>query len=134
MAQNGVVNGVKISSTRNLCWKGYILGKSHRTPIPMKSHSISTTVLEIVHSEVLGPIEVPSIGGSRYVIAFIDDYSNCTVEYKTRKKSDSLQCFNMFKLYYERHTNQILQKLNIHHSNCENYGDDSKYSKLNDIN
>lgn len=30
---------------------------------------------EIIHSDVNGPIEVPSIHGSRYFVLFKDDYS-----------------------------------------------------------
>ncbi len=30
--------------------------------------------LELVHSDVLGPVDRPSLGGSRYFITFIDDF------------------------------------------------------------
>lgn len=32
-----------------------------------------TNVLELVYSDVCGPIEVNSLGGSRYFVTFIDD-------------------------------------------------------------
>ena len=32
-------------------------------------------VLELVHSDVCGPMSVPTIGGYEYFIMFMDDYS-----------------------------------------------------------
>jgi hypothetical protein len=32
-------------------------------------------ILEFVHSDVFGPIKMPSLGGSMYYVFFIDDFS-----------------------------------------------------------
>lgn len=37
--------------------------------------------LELVHTDVLGPVEIPSVGGTRYLITFIDDFSHWIVEH-----------------------------------------------------
>ena len=123
MADHGVVEGIKYASSKIPECTGCILGKGHRTPIPKKSLTQTSKVLELVHSDVLGPIEVKSVGGSRYVITFIDDYSNWTAEYTMRKKSESLDRFKQYKTYAECHTNQVLQKLHVHESMEKN--DDS---------
>ena len=39
------------------------------------SESISNSIFELIHSDVWEPSPVASIGGSRYFIVFIDDYS-----------------------------------------------------------
>ncbi len=54
----------------------------------MTGTSRSTAVLDLVHSDVLGPANVPSLGGSRYFITFIDDYSKWTTVYTMRNKSE----------------------------------------------
>ena len=115
MAERGVVLGVKINpkDSQQDC-VGCILGKSHRTPIPRTRSSRATKLLERVHSDVLGPLEVASVGGSKYIISFIDDYSNWTTEYTMRKKSEALDRFKRYKAHAETHTNQVLKTLQIH--------------------
>ena len=66
-----------------------------------------------MHSDVSGPIEVQSIGGARYFVSFIDDYSKWTVVYFMRRKSEVLACFKMFKTLAEKHTNAAIGNLNV---------------------
>ncbi|MCR9067183.1 MAG: hypothetical protein NXI00_24670, partial [Cytophagales bacterium] len=35
----------------------------------------SKKILELIHSDVCGPMQVESFGGSRYIVTFIDDYT-----------------------------------------------------------
>ena len=114
MAEHRVVHGLKFSNTQSEACVGCILGKSHRTPIPKASTSRASQMLELVHSDVLGPIEVPSVGGSRYIISFIDDYSNWITTYTMSRKSECLKYFKKYKTYAERHTSQKMQKLHVH--------------------
>jgi hypothetical protein len=44
-------------------------------------------ILELIHSDVLGPVTVPSLGGSIYYASFIDYFSRKTCIYFMRKKS-----------------------------------------------
>jgi hypothetical protein len=44
-------------------------------------------ILELVHSDVFGPVSVPSLGGSMYYVSFIDYFSRKTWIYFLRKKS-----------------------------------------------
>ena len=114
MDNHGVVKGVvlKSNNTEHKC-DGCILGKGHRTPFPRESQSRARNVLELVHTDVLGPVEVYSIGGSKYFISFIDDHSNWVVEYTMRSKSEALDRFKEYKQYAETHTNRKLVKLHV---------------------
>ena len=44
------------------------MGKQHRQPFPKKAKSITTILLELIHSNVCLPMDVPSVGGSRYFV------------------------------------------------------------------
>lgn len=115
MVNNNVVSGVEIqdSNASEMKCEGCVLGKGHRTPIPKKSSSRSSKILELVHSDVNGPLETPSMGGSRYFITFIDDYSKWTEVYTMRKKSDSLKYFKIYHKYVQVFTGKHLDKINI---------------------
>lgn len=54
-------------------------------------------IIELVHSDVLGPISVPSLGGSLYCVSFIDNFSKKTWIYFLRKKSKVFEKFKGFK-------------------------------------
>ncbi|CAH2109182.1 unnamed protein product [Euphydryas editha] len=67
-------------------------GKQSRLPFP-SSGNRSTQLLETIHTDVCGPMEHISLGGSRYFIIFVDDYSRMTHIYFMKSKSETFQCF-----------------------------------------
>ena len=115
ISTHGVVKGIDIKPAAKITnCTGCILGKSHRSPFPKMSGRKSSNILDLVHSDVLGPVEVPSIGGSRYIITFIDDHSKWIAEYTMRKKSEALSRFIEFKAYAENQFNKKIGKVQIH--------------------
>jgi len=52
-----------------------ILGK-HSKQSFHDSHSKAHRKLEIVHSDLCGPMHVPSANGNKYMMTFIDDYTS----------------------------------------------------------
>ena len=77
------------------------LGKMHKLPFPKQSQHRSTKLLEIIHSDLCGPMQVESVGGSRYVLTFTDDCSRYSVVYFLKKKSEVLSKFQEFVNYVE---------------------------------
>jgi transposase InsO family protein len=61
-------------------------------------------ILEIVHSDVFGPVPVPSLGKSVYYFWFINDFSRNTWIYFLRKKSQVFGKFKKFKALVENQT------------------------------
>lgn len=45
----------------------------------------SEEILELVHSDVCGPLDVNSAGCSKYVLTFIDDFSNYPLVYTNKE-------------------------------------------------
>ena len=76
--------------------EGCIYGKQHRRPFPKASKRVTTSPLELIHSDVCGPISTPTIGGSRYFVTFIDNFSRYTVAYMMKRKDEALDKFKEY--------------------------------------
>ena len=50
-------------------------GKHHRDPFPTDGSSRATQILELVHSDVNGPMKTRTHGGTKYFVTFIDDFT-----------------------------------------------------------
>ena len=75
---------------------GCQLGKHARTKMPKLASHQASKILELVHSDVCGPFRVNSLGGHRYFVTFIDDYSRKTWVYFLSHKSQVLSKFQHF--------------------------------------
>ena len=60
--------------------------------------------LEMVHTDVWGPSPVSSLGGSRFYVTFIDDFSRKVWVYFLKHKSDVFATFKKWKAEVENHT------------------------------
>jgi hypothetical protein len=58
-------------------------------------------ILELGHSDVFGPVSVPSLGGSMYYVSFINCVSRKTWIYFLRKKLEVFEKFKEFKSLVE---------------------------------
>ncbi|KAL0343662.1 UNVERIFIED_CONTAM: Retrovirus-related Pol polyprotein from transposon TNT 1-94 [Sesamum angustifolium] len=65
-------------------------GKQHKKPFPSGTSWRAKAVLELIHTDVCGPMRTPSHEQNRYFIIFIDDYSRMTWVYFMREKSEVL--------------------------------------------
>lgn len=87
-----------------------LAGKQHRASFSRKS-TRRQGKLELVHSDVCGPIEVESLGGNRYFVTFIDDATRKTWVYMLKNKSQVLETFKKFHAMVERETERKLKCL-----------------------
>lgn len=87
-----------------------LAGKQHRTFFARKS-TRKQQKLELVHSDVCGPIEVESLGGSKYFVTFIDDATRKTWVYMLKRKSEVFEIFQKFHAMVERETERKLKCL-----------------------
>ena len=68
-------------------------------------------ILELVNSDVLGPVKVPSLGKHVYYVSFIDDFSRNTWTYFLKKKSEVFDRFKEFKALVENQTEKKIKVL-----------------------
>jgi hypothetical protein len=59
-------------------------------------------ILELVHTDLCGPMQTRSLGGAYYFLLFIDDYTRFTWVYFLRKKSDTFEYFKEFRSMVEK--------------------------------
>ena len=99
MASQDFVKGVKIpkSARISFCEK-CVEGKMSTQPYKTVGEIHSVRRLQCVHSDVCGPMPTRSIGGSRYFVTFIDDYSRCCSVYFMKNKSEVFSKFKEFEL------------------------------------
>ena len=82
-------------STKNFDCVSCQLGKQPALSFN-SSESISTNIFDLIHSDVWGSSTVSSIGGSRYFVVFIDDYSCYSWIFHMKNRSELLQVYSNF--------------------------------------
>ena len=106
---------IPLRNTQSFC-EACVQGKMHRSPhkslIKIKSKKIkSKKKLQLVHTDVCGPMQNHSFGGSRYFITFIDDYSRCCKVYFLKRKSEALEKFKEFKVAVENESGMKIRSM-----------------------
>jgi len=71
-------------------------GKAHQL-LYAESKFKAKKPLELVHSDVFGPVKKASISGMRYMVTFIDDFSRYVWVYFQKEKSETFSKFQEFK-------------------------------------
>ena len=72
------------------------LRKKHRDFFPTEKSWRANKILEIVHLD-LCTVKIPTHGGNRYFVTFIDDFSRNTRVYFLKQKSEACDNFKIFK-------------------------------------
>ena len=113
--------GMKILHSRNLLpglknvdldfCENCIYGKQKRVRFLRVGKEKKSEKLELVHTDVWGPAQVSSLGGSRYYVTFIDDATRKTWIYCIKNKSDVFDTFKKWKALVEIETGKKLKCL-----------------------
>lgn len=108
--KNGIVNGMDFNADKLdlMVCETCAMGKQTRAPFNASS-SETTQLLELIHSDLCGPMETQSIGKAKYMLTFIDDFSKKIFVYFLRQKSDVINKFIEFKVMVERQTERKIK-------------------------
>ena len=90
--------------------KGCAKGKNIKNPF-LKSETKSKGMLELIHSDVCGPIPSISLSGYEYYVTFIVDYSKNTWIFFLKNKSEVFWKFKEFKALIENHSERRIKTL-----------------------
>ena len=99
MAYKKLAAGIRLPKHAKLSFcEGCIAGKMKRQPFKLVGEIRSKRKLQLIHSDVCGPMPIQSIGGNAYFVTFIDDFSRCCAVYFLKNKSEVAEKFKEFEL------------------------------------
>lgn len=111
LQQKNMVYGLPtIEEAKEVC-EGCALGKHHREAFPKEKAWRAKAPLELVHTDVCGPMDTTTHRGNKYFIIFIDDFSRMTWIYFMRQKSDVFSIFKKFQSFVERQSGYLIKVL-----------------------
>lgn len=84
--------------------------KQTRTPFG-EQRKRAKRPLEIIHSDVCGPVSPSTWDNKRYFITFLDDYTNFTMIYLMEAKSEALEKFQEYTALVETKWNKKIANL-----------------------
>lgn len=85
-------------------------GKMTKRPFKAKGYR-AKDVLELVHSDLCGPMTVQARGGFEYFVTFTDDYSRYGYIYLMRRKSECFEKFKEYKAETEKRHGKCIKSL-----------------------
>ncbi|KAF1334706.1 Integrase catalytic core protein, partial [Globisporangium splendens] len=106
--------GVGIDITSVSKWElcgGCALGKQTRVSFQSTAPERAKNVLDVVHSDVCGPMQTATFSDKRYFVTFIDDKSRFCVVFLLRSKSEVLDKFVQFVKFAETQTGRRVKVL-----------------------
>jgi hypothetical protein len=104
----GMVEGMSNCSLDFDFYEHCLYGKQNLVRFPFGA-TRAKRILQLVHSDVFGPVSVPSLGKSMYYVSFIDDFSRKTWIYFFRKKFEVFDRFKEFKALVENQTEKRIK-------------------------
>jgi hypothetical protein len=98
----------------NICGECHI-GKQTRMSHPKLQHQVTSKVLELLHMELMRPMQVESLGGNRYVFVVVDDFSRFTWVNFIREKSDTFNVFKDLCIQLQRENDNVIVRIRNDH-------------------
>lgn len=97
VAQDMVLGIPKFSMLKKLC-EGWLVGKQSRNSFKSYFHMGSTSIIEVVHSNVCVYFEDHTIGGNKYFVSSVDEHSRKIWVYLIKHKDEVFEVFKIFNL------------------------------------
>jgi hypothetical protein len=129
LQKHNMVEGLPMLKNENVACDGCALGKMHKDEFPSNPDRKKRDVLDLVHTDVCGPMQTRSLGGDFYFLLFIDDCTRYTWVYFLRIKSDFFDYFKEFRTMVEKQTGKSIKILCSDQGGEYKSGDFIKYCK-----
>ncbi|UYV79002.1 hypothetical protein LAZ67_17000616 [Cordylochernes scorpioides] len=111
MMKREVVIGLNCQAGKPDKCSDCMIGKSTKRPFLNLRSTKETQTLALVHCDLMGPFNIESWGGSRFVLTIIDDASKYTRVYFLKRKGDTLEKFKEWMKEAENQTGFSLKRI-----------------------
>jgi transposase InsO family protein len=111
LCNQNMVTGLPLVSCRDGVCASCVLGKHHRGFFDKRASYHASGPLQLVHSDLCGPLSSPSFSGCKYFLTFIDDFSKRTWVYFLKLKSKVFDKFLAYKALVEKQYGHQIQRL-----------------------
>ncbi|KAL9444243.1 hypothetical protein AB3S75_017429 [Citrus x aurantiifolia] len=101
MQKNDLVHGMTFNGGGASVCEVCQLGKQARLPFPVNKAWRAVEKLQLIHTDVCGPMRTASLNGNRYFMVLIDDFSRMCWVYFLKQKSEVASVFWKFKTWIE---------------------------------
>jgi len=98
-----------------------LAGKQQRISFKWFSHSTKSNLLDIVYSDLCGPMKVKTLGNALYFLIFVYDHSRKVSAYALKSKDHVFDIFQQFQVRVKKETGRKLKC--IHTDNGNEYLD-----------
>lgn len=102
---------VNVSNEANEVCEPCVFGKQTRSSFPRNKTPRSNRILELVHTDVWGPLKTTAYDGSRFFVTFTDDYSRASMVYCMQHKGEVFEKLKEFVAMAEARHGKRLAKL-----------------------
>lgn len=110
LAEQNLVYGLNNSSVEENQCEACCTSKAVKAICKHQYGRKTNSILELIHSDVCGPMPVESWGGSKYFLTFVDDFSRKTTVYCLKTKDEVVAYMKQYINRVERDKNRKVKQ------------------------
>lgn len=121
LINENIVDGLatsKVECDDSIVCEPCVIGKQTRKPFVMCEGKRSSRVLELIHSDVCGPVTPVGRNGERFFVTFIDDWTHFVMVFPMKSKHEVCEWFEYYEALVTAKFGNKISKLK-----CDNGGE-----------
>jgi hypothetical protein len=128
-----LVDGMEVNLPKNSCiCPVCVEGKQTKLP-HVQLRTRAQRPLQLVHSDLMGPIQNEAYNEKQYILTFIDDYTHFVVVYLLETKSEVFKYFKQYEAMVNSHFERRISRLRCDNGREYLSNDMTKYLKSRGI-
>ena len=124
-----MVDGLPVLKRLHINCEACAFGKQHRDEFPIIKDRKQRDILELVHTDLCGPMQTRSLGRAYCFLIFVDDCTRFTWVYFLRQNSHAFEYFKQFRNMIEKQIGKFIRILRSDQGGEFKKGDFNKYCK-----